>query len=321
MQTVWKGAVSFGLVNVPVKMFTATKDNDIPMKMLHKKYNEPIRYSRTCPKCEKDVEWSDIVKGYEYEPGHFVTFDKEELEAISSENSREIRILDFVDLEEIDPIYYQKTYYLGPGDTGSRAYKLLVKALETTNKIGIANVTIRSKSSLAAIRIVDGVLSMSTMFYAEEVRPISQIPNLPEDGDVDERELEMAQMLIGQLASKFEPDKYEDEYRTRLLEAIDRKVEGKDVKTAPEQKPTNVIDLMEALKASLNQAKGGETKPAKSGKQARSSSGKRTQHGGGPSDSGKAGAGKAQTSGKAVGKPTAEDKKPSGAKRPKKTGS
>ncbi|WP_123040192.1 Ku protein [Cohnella candidum] len=294
MQTVWKGAVSFGLVNVPVKMFTATKDNDIPMKMLHRKYNEPIRYTRTCPKCEKDVEWSDIVKGYEYEPGHFVTFDKEELEAISSENSREIRILDFVDLEEIDPIYYQKTYYLGPGDTGSRAYQLLIKALETTNKIGIANVTIRSKSSLAAIRVVDGVLSMVTMFYAEEVRPVSQIPNLPENESVDDRELEMAKMLIDQLTSSFEPNKYEDEYKARLKEAIDRKVEGKDVKLAPEEKPTNVIDLMEALKASLSQAQGGAQAPAKKGKKAAASAAKKG------SDE--------------------EEKKPKPAKRPKKTG-
>jgi DNA end-binding protein Ku len=259
MQTVWKGAVSFGLVNVPVKMFTATQSNDIPMKMLHKEFNVPIHYSRTCPKCEEEVGWSEIVKGYEYEPGHYVTFDKEELEALASESSREIRILDFVDLKEIDPIYFQKTYYLAPADTGSRAYKLLIKALETTNKIGIANVTIRSKSSLAAIRVVDGVLSMVTMFYAEEIRKKEQIPNLPEDSDVDERELEMAQMLISQLDSKFEPEKYDDEYKERLNEAIENKIQGRQVKLAPEEKPTNVIDLMEALRASLGQTKGSES--------------------------------------------------------------
>ncbi|MDG0793730.1 Ku protein [Cohnella ginsengisoli] len=170
MQTIWKGAVSFGLVNVPVKMFTATQDNDLPMRMLHKKLNVPIQYHRTCPKCEEEVKWTDIVKGYEYEPGHFVTFDKGELEEIASETSREIRILDFVDLDEIDPIYYQKTYYLAPESNGTHAYNLLVQALLDTRKIGIANVSIRTRSSLAAIRIVDGVLSMSTMFYAEEIR-------------------------------------------------------------------------------------------------------------------------------------------------------
>lgn len=198
MQTIWMGAVNFGLVNVPVKMYTATQDNDIPMKMLHKEYNVPIHYSRTCPKCEKEVVWSDIVKGYEYEPGHYVTFDKKELEALASETSREIRILDFVDLHKIDPIYFQKTYYLAPDQSGTHAYNLLVEALKQSEKIGIANVTIRSKE---------------------------EIPKLPKAKKVDERELEMAKMLIDQLTAKFEPDKYEDDYRARLLEAIEDKVE------------------------------------------------------------------------------------------------
>jgi len=277
MQTIWKGAVSFGLVNVPVKMFSATKDNDIPMKMLHKKYNVPIHYTRTCPACKGDVNWSDIVKGFEYEPGRFVTFDKEELEQLASEASREIRILDFVDLEEIDPIYFQKTYYLAPEETGAHAYSLLVQALESKRKIGIANVTIRSKSSLAAIRVVDGVLSMVTMFYAEEVRPVEQIPGIPGESRVDDRELEMAGMLIDQLSGPFDPQKYEDEYRERLLDAIDRKVEGKDVAFAPEEKQTNIIDLMDALKASLQQVQppmsdpgtDGRKTPKKTGKAAR----------------------------------------------------
>jgi DNA end-binding protein Ku len=256
MQTIWKGAVSFGLVNVPVKMYTATQDNDIPMKMLHKNFNVPIQYHRTCPKCEEEVSWKDIVKGYEYEPGHYVTFDQKELEKLASESSREIRIVDFVDLEEIDPVYFQKTYYLAPEETGVHAYNLLVQALEDSKKIGIANVTIRSKSSLAAIRIVDGVLSMVTMFYADEIRSIEKIPNLPKKSKADERELEMAKMLIDQLSSTFEPEKYKDDYRGRLLSAIENKVEGKEVKFAPEEKKTNVIDLMDALKASLQQTKG-----------------------------------------------------------------
>jgi DNA end-binding protein Ku len=255
MQTIWKGAVSFGLVNVPVKMYTATQDNDIPMKMLHKDFHVPIHYNRTCPKCEKEVTWSDIIKGYEYEPGHYVTFDKKELEALASEASREIRILDFVDLHEIDPIYFQKTYYLAPDESGTHAYNLLVEALRSSQKIGIANVTIRSKSSLAAIRVLDEVLSMVTMFYAEEIRPKEEIPKLPKMSKVDDRELEMAKMLIEQLTSKFEPDKYEDEYRERLMSAIESKVEGKEVKLAPQEKKSNVIDLMGALKASLQQSK------------------------------------------------------------------
>jgi DNA end-binding protein Ku len=260
MQTVWKGAINFGLVNVPVKMFTATEDNDIAMKMLHKDYNVPIHYTRTCTKCKEEVSWSDIVKGYEYESGHYVTFDKKELEAIASETSREIQILDFVYLEEIDPIYYQKTYYLAPEKSGVHAYSLLMEALASTNKIGIANVTIRSKSSLAAIRVADGILTMVTMYYAEEIRPKEQVPNLPEQAKINDRELDMAKMLIDQLTTKFEPDKYKDEYRQRMLDAIENKVKGKEIKFAPEEKKTNVIDLMDALKASLEQSKAGQSK-------------------------------------------------------------
>ncbi|MBP2000318.1 DNA end-binding protein Ku [Paenibacillus shirakamiensis] len=274
MQTIWKGSVSFGLVNVPVKMFTATEDNDVHMKMLHKDSNAPIQYHRTCPKCEEDVSWSEIVKGYEYEPGHYVTFDKKELDDLAMETSREIKIVDFVDLEEIDPIYYQKTYYLSPEKNGEHAYNLLVRALEDTDKIGIAHVSIRSKSSLAAVRIIDGVLSMTTMFYAEEIRPKDEIPNLPDQPTVDDRELDMAKMLINQLASTFEPDRYEDLYKTRLMDAIEDKVEGKEVKMAPEEKKTNVIDLMEALKASLGQSK--DVKPNASTSQSSSTTSTRS---------------------------------------------
>lgn len=284
MQTIWKGAISFGLVNVPVKMFTATQDNDIPMRMLHKEYNVPIRYSRTCPKCEKEVSWSEIVKGYEYEEGHYVTFDKKELEELASKSSREIRISDFVELKDIDPIYYQKTYYLAPEETGKHAYMLLVKALEDTEKVGIANVTIRNKSSLAAIRVIDGVLGMETMFYADEIRERSQLPNLPEKVKVDRRELDMAKMIIDQLTTNFEPDKYEDEYRERLMDAIEDKVEGKEVKVAPEEKVTSVLDLMDALQASLKELKAtptdkGERKSSRSTKSTKSSSSNSTSTG------------------------------------------
>ncbi|UUZ95616.1 Ku protein [Paenibacillus sp. P25] len=258
MHTIWKGAVSFGLVNVPVKMFTATQDNDIHLKMLHKDFGVPIHYSRTCPKCDKEVSWSEIVKGYEYEPGQYVTFDKEELEQLASHTSREIRILDFVKLEEIDPIYYQKTYYLAPEESGTHAYQSLVRALQTSRKVGIANVTIRARSSLVAIRVIGDVLAMSTMFYAEEIRPLEEIPHLPKKAEADPRELEMAQMLIDQLTSRFEPEKYKDEYRERLMDAIEDKLEGHEVTPASEEKPANVVDLMEALKASLKQVEGAQ---------------------------------------------------------------
>ncbi|UUZ92192.1 hypothetical protein LJK87_43400 [Paenibacillus sp. P25] len=146
MHTVWKGAISFGLVHVPVKMFSATEDKDISMRMIHKECNTPLNFVRKCQHCEREVGWEEIVRGYEYEPGAFVLFEKEELEKLTGEASREIKILDFVDLAEIDPVYFQKTYYLSPGETGANAYNLLLEAMRQTGKIGIAKVSIRSKS-------------------------------------------------------------------------------------------------------------------------------------------------------------------------------
>ena len=255
MHTVWKGAISFGLVHVPVKLFTATEARDISMKMLHKTFHSPIHYKRTCAECTDEVPWEDIIKGYEYEPGQFVTFEKEELQQLADDTGKEIKIVDFVDLRDIDPIYFQKTYYMAPGDTGANAYKLLKAALERTGKIGIANVTLRSKGSLAAIRVIDGCLSMVTMFYPAEIRAVAQVPNLPGDSGVNDRELDMAMTLIEQLSTGFEPSKFEDEYRNRLMEAITAKINGKQVVSAPQPQAVSVVNLMEALQASLEQAR------------------------------------------------------------------
>jgi DNA end-binding protein Ku len=262
MHTVWKGAISFGLVHVPVKMFSATEDKDISMRYIHKTCITPLSYVRKCQTCEKEVEWEEISKGYEYEPGRFVIFEKDELENISGEANKEIKILDFVNLTDIDPVYFQKTYYLGPGDTGSGAYHLLLDSMRQTGKIGIAKVSIRSKSSLAAIRVIENCLAMETIFYPDEIRPISQVPNLPEKVTVNEREMEMAKMLISQLSTPFEPEKYKDEYRGRLLEAIEHKVAGKEVQSAPALQKTSVIDLMAALQASLDATKSTDGKVA-----------------------------------------------------------
>lgn len=259
MHTVWKGAISFGLVHVPVKMFSATEDKDISMRMIHKVCSTPLSYVRKCQTCDTEVAWEDIVKGYEYEPGRFVLFNKEELEQLSGETNREIKILDFVNLEEIDPVYFQKTYYLAPSDTGSNAYNLLLRSLTETGKIGIAKVSIRSKSSLAAIRVIDRCLALETIFYPDEIRPVAQVPNLPEQANVNEKELTMAKMLIDQLSTPFDPEKYTDEYRAAVMEAISHKVAGEEIRIAPEQQKTNVIDLMSALQASLDAVKAAPT--------------------------------------------------------------
>jgi DNA end-binding protein Ku len=225
--------------------------------MIHKECGTPISNARTCPHCEKEVQWDEISKGYEYEKGRFVLFDSDELDAIKPENTRTIQILDFVDLTEIDPLYYQKAYYLSPDQAGSGAYNLLLEAMRQSGKIGIAKIAIRSKSSLAAIRAVDNCICMETMHYPDEIRSLQLVPNLPEQTTVNERELTMAKMLIEQLSTPFDPTKYTDDYRIGLQEAIQRKIsgEGTDIVTAPAAEKTNVIDLMAALQASLEAVK------------------------------------------------------------------
>ncbi|MFF2480857.1 Ku protein [Paenibacillus sp. NPDC058071] len=255
MHTVWKGAISFGLVHVPVKMFSATEDKDISLRMLHRTCGGPIAYVRRCPNCDVEAEWDDIVKGYEYDKGHFVLFEKEELDQLAGEKSRTIQILDFVALEEIDPIYFQKTYYLSPDQAGGNAYNLLLQAMNQTGKIGIAKISIRSKSSLAAIRVIDNCLAMETIFYPDEIRSIEQVPGLPKPSEANDKELTMAKLLIEQLSTPFEPTKYEDEYRSQMIDLINRKVAGEEIRIAPQQEQTNVIDLMAALQASLEAAK------------------------------------------------------------------
>ncbi|MFD0671349.1 Ku protein [Cohnella sp. GCM10027633] len=257
MHTVWKGAISFGLVHVPVKMFTATEDKDIHLRMLHKACGTPISNVRTCQHCEQEIGWDDITKGYEYEKGSFVLFEADELEAIKPETTRTIQILDFVDLTDIDPIYFQKPYYLSPDQAGAGAYSLLLEAMRESGKIGIAKVAIRSKSSLAAIRAVDNCICMETMHYPDEIRALAHVPNLPETPKVNERELTMAKMLIEQLSAPFDPHKYTDDYRVALMDTIQRKIagEGTDLVTAPAAERTNVIDLMAALQASLEASK------------------------------------------------------------------
>jgi len=262
MHTVWKGAISFGLVNIPVRMFTATEDRDIRFRYLHKTCNTPLKYKKFCPSCNMDVAEDDIVRGYEYEPGHFVILTEADFESvIEASNNRSIEILDFVNLSEIDPVYFDKTYYLSPQETGAKAYNLLRQAMNDTGKIAIAKVNIRSKETLAALRVYKNALVMETLFYADEVRPAEQIPGLPAVTETNEKELDIAVKLIDNLTAKFEPEKYTNEYKTALTALIQKKVEGKEIKVAPEAPKQNVIDLMEALKASLQETK--KKKPEK----------------------------------------------------------
>jgi DNA end-binding protein Ku len=268
MHTMWKGTVSFGLVNIPIKLHAATENKDIKLRQLHKECQTPIQYEKICPVCEKEVKNEDIVKAYEYAKNKFVVLDEEELKKLKKEQEdKTVEIIDFVKLEEIDPIYFEKSYYLSPNEGGSKAYALLRKALQETGKIGVAKIMIRSKEQLAIIRVYENTLVMETIHFPDEVRSVQNVPNIPQAENIAERELETAKMLIEQLTTEFDPSKYTDEYRTALMELIEEKKNNNEV-TTPQDKPLpdNVTDLMAALQASLERSQKGITKPKKATK-------------------------------------------------------
>jgi DNA end-binding protein Ku len=263
----WKGSISFGLVNIPIKMFAATEEKDVRFRYLHKECMSPIKYQKVCPVCDKEIKDEEIVRGYEYEPSRFIIVDENELNSLKSEvNGKNIEILDFVKLSEIDPIYFEKTYYLSPQENGGKAYSLLEKAMLDTGKIAIARITIRNKQSLACLRVSEGILVMETIFYPDEVRPVSQVPGLPEKVEINEKELEIATKLIDSLTASFEPEKYKDNYREALNELINKKIAGKEIEVSKVVPQRNVIDLMEALQASLKESQKKEVEVKKTGK-------------------------------------------------------
>lgn len=270
LHTMWKGTISFGLVNIPVKLHSATESKDVKLRNLHKECKSPVKYEKTCPVCEKEIDNDEIVKGFEYTKNKFVILEDEELEAIKDEKEdKSVEILDFVKLAEIDPIYFDRSYYLSPDGGGGKAYALLREALKDTAKIGLAKITIRSREQLAVVRIYNNTLVMETIHYPDEVRGFQDVPNVPEEETVVKKELETAKMLIEQLTSTFEPEKYTDEYRTALLDLIEQKKTGKDVSTAKEPaRKDNVTDLMEALEKSLNKTKKAKKKSTKKSKAA-----------------------------------------------------
>jgi DNA end-binding protein Ku len=261
-RSIWRGAISFGLVNVPVKLYSAVSKKNVQFNQLHDKDSSRIRMKRFCAEEDTEVPYEEIVKGYEISPGQYVVITPEELEALDPKKTRTIDIEEFVDLDEIDPLFYEHPYYLAPDTGATKPYKLLLAALKETNKVAIARVVIRSKEYLTAIRPAGDVLTMETMLFADELIDPSEIDELPdEDVSATEREVEMAQQLIESLASAFEPEKYRDEYRDRVLDLIERKAEGQEIAVTVEpEAPTAVPDLMAALEASLSAAKGGKQK-------------------------------------------------------------
>jgi DNA end-binding protein Ku len=266
-RAIWSGSISFGLLNVPVKLYSAVSSQRVSFRELREGDGSRVRHKRVAEEDGKEVPYEKIVKGYELSPDQYVVLTREELEELDPKKTRAIEIQDFVDLDEIDPIYFDHPYYLGPDQGAERAYALLVKAMEEERKVAVARFVLRNKEHLAAIRPMNGVLTMATMRFADEVVSPDQLDGVIPEEDVtpEKREVEMAKRLIDSLATDFKPDKYRDEYREELLNLIERKAKGEAVVTQPseEPKPTKAPDLMAALEESLAAVRGEELAGAK----------------------------------------------------------
>jgi DNA end-binding protein Ku len=272
-RSIWSGAISFGLVNVPVKLFSAVNRKTVRFNQLNKDTGNRIQQKRVDPDTGEEVSYEQIVKGYELTKDRYVVITPEELDALDPEKTRTIDIEDFVDLDEIDPVYYDHPYYLVPDKGATKAYGLLLGAMKEAGKVAIARVVIRSKEQLVAIRPGEGdVLMMETMLFHDEVVPSDDLDELPSAKELKatDRELKMAQQLIDSLSSEFDPSRYRDEYRDKVLDLIERKASGEEIAVQPEApQPARVPDLMAALEASLAAVKddtGGDGKAASSKK-------------------------------------------------------
>ena len=258
-RSIWSGAISFGLVNVPVKLYTAVRKKDVRFHQLHEKDGVRIQQKRVCPAEDVEVPYDEIVKGYEIAKDQYVMIEPDELEALDPEATHTIDIEDFVHLDEIDPLYFDSSYYLVPDNRGEKAYRLLLTAMRDAGMVGIARVVLRTKQYLSAVRPVGDALVLTTMNYADEVTDAADL-DVPDTKSVEpsSKELGMASRLIESLATDFDPERYRDTYRERVLDLIEQKAAGKEIVAPPETETrAPVVDLMAALEASLSAAKGG----------------------------------------------------------------
>jgi DNA end-binding protein Ku len=258
--SIGSGTISFGLVSIPVKMFTAASSESVSFNQIHPKCGGRIKQQLLCPTCNEVVERGTLVKGYEFAKDQYVQFTEDELKALEGEASRMIDIAEFVPLAQVDPIYFEKTYYLGPDKGGEKAYRLLTDAMVKAQRVALAKFVMRGKESLVLVRPAQKGLMLHTMYYADEVRDFGEVDK-GDESKIKPGEMDLANRLIDELASKeFRPDKYADEYRTRVLAAVEQKVEGREVTSlAPQTQRAQVIDLMDALKQSLGQKGGAGT--------------------------------------------------------------
>ena len=253
MRPIWNGAISFGLVNIPIGVYSATHSERISFNFLHKKDLGRIHNVRVCDVCGKQVPYEDLVRGYEYEKGEYVALEEEDFDKIAIESSKTINVMEFVDQEEIDPMFFDTPYYLAPGKNADHVYALFREALKESGKVGIAKVAFREREHLAAVKAHENALMLDTMFFADEIAKPGEL-DLPRTAKISEKELKLAEKLIEEMSGKFKPEKYEDTYREALLEMIEAKVKGKHGKAkrvASKKATTNVVDIMSKLKASL----------------------------------------------------------------------
>ena len=268
-RAIWKGSISFGLVNIPIALYPATRREELKFRLLRKSDLSPVNYKRVAEKDGKEVSWDQIVKGYEYEKGKYVVLKEEDFERIDLEATQTVDIQDFVDQEEIDPMFFYKPYYLEPQKGGNKAYTLLRDALKDSNKVGIAKVVIKTRQYLAGVKPEDGTLVLELMHFADELADPEKL-HVPKKTEVGKREMNMAKSLIDSMSSKWNPEKYKDDYREALMEVIEEKVEagGKEIEEKPKKapKPTKVIDLVSVLQKSLEQTGGKKKATGKSGR-------------------------------------------------------
>jgi DNA end-binding protein Ku len=259
MRAIWKGSISFGLVNIPIALYPATRKEELKFRLLRKSDLSPVNYKRVAEKDGKEVPWNEIVKGYEYEKGKFVVLKEEDFDRVDLEATQTVDIQDFVHVDEIDPIFFYKPYYLEPQKGGDKAYALLRDALKNSKKVGIAKVVIKTREYLAGVKPEDDALVLELMHFADELADTEKL-HVPKRVEVGKREMNMAKSLIDSMSAKWDPKKYHDEYREALMEVIEEKVEagGKEIEEKPKKapKPTKVIDLVKVLQQSLKETRG-----------------------------------------------------------------
>jgi len=261
-RALWKGSISFGLVNIPIELHTAVRNHRPKFRMLHAKDKSPVKFERVCVRDGKPVAWEDLVKGYEYEKGHFVVLTKEDFQAAALNKTRTVDIVDFVKADEIDDRFFETPYYLTPAKGGERAYALLREAIRQSGRVGIAKFILRDAQHLAALEVIENALVLTMMRFADELVDTKQFEFPPAEG-IRKPELDMAKALVNNLAAEWDPAKYTDEYRDNLMRVIKAKMKGKQVAVEAEVEPrdTKVVDLMERLRQSLAQS-GAKSRPA-----------------------------------------------------------